>query len=122
VKISAKIMGAWCTEGVIGQGVDPASLNQDGVASVLNFAVNRKKRFLGDGKASLFEKLWGNDGVGNAAFIFEAEKDESLSGTRALAADDESCNVSLQKLRFIPVEDVDEVLANTLIEPAPALA
>lgn len=90
-----KIMGNWCGEGVVGQGVDAAGLDHGGAASVLDFALDGKEEFLGNGEAPLFEELGGNNGVGDAGFIFEADKDESLRGAGALAADDHSCDANV---------------------------
>ena len=83
-------MGDRCAEGVVGQGIDAAGLDHGGSAGVLDFAVNGEEGFLGDGEASLFEELRGNDGVGDAGFIFEADEDESFRGAGSLAADDQS--------------------------------
>ena len=81
-------MGNRCPEGVVGQGVDAAGLDHGGAASVLDFALDGKEGFLGDGEAPLFEELCGNNGVGHAGFIFEADEDESLRGAGPLPRDD----------------------------------
>ena len=85
---SVKIMGNRRAESVVGQGIDAAGLDHGGAAGVLDFALDGKEGFLGDGEAPLFEELRGNDGVGHAGFIFEADEDKSLCGAGALAADD----------------------------------
>ena len=57
-------------------------------AGVLDFAVDGEEQFLGNGEAPLFEELRGNDGIGDAGFIFEADEDKSLGGAGSLAAND----------------------------------
>ena len=75
-----------------------------GSAGVLDFTMDGKEGFLGNGEPPLFEELRVNDGVGHASFIFEADEDESFGGAGALAANDHSrdANVlSISALRQI---------------------
>ena len=73
-------MGNRRAESVVGQGIDAAGLDHGGSAGVLDFALNGEEGFLGDGETPLFKELRSNDGVGDAGFIFEADKDESFRG------------------------------------------
>ena len=60
----------------------------DDVVLILEDAVDEKKALVDHGDAILREKLRGDDGVGDAGFVLDAEEYESFGGAGALAGDD----------------------------------
>ena len=99
-----KIMRDRYAEGMVGQRIDATSLDEGSVAGILNFAMDGEEGFLGYREAPLFEELRANNGIGDAGFVLEANKDKSFGRSGALAADDHSCDVdtaSISRLRQI---------------------
>jgi hypothetical protein len=54
---------------------------------ILERALDKQKAAAGDEHAVAFEDVWGEDDVGDAGFVFEGEKDESLRRSWALAGE-----------------------------------
>src|SRR5204862_2588497 len=70
------------------EAFDVAGLDDVNTVGGLQAAFDQEEAFLCDGEAKLFEKLRGDDRVGDAGFVFEADEDKAFGSTRALAADD----------------------------------
>ena len=70
-----------------GQRANVSRLYGDYVLLVLQLALDQQKLFVDHRVLELLINSGRNDGVGDAGFIFKAEKDESLGGARALAGD-----------------------------------
>ena len=75
-----------------GEGFDSAGFYVDDAVLVLHHAFDREEGLFADSQAVLLEDLRGDDDVGGAAFVFEADEDEAFCGAGALAADDESAD------------------------------
>lgn len=64
----------------------------DDAVLVLERAFDQKKTAARDDHAATLEDVWSKDYVGDAGFVFQREKDESLGGAWALACDDAACD------------------------------
>jgi hypothetical protein len=49
---------------------------------ILQLAFNQQKLLLHEGRIIFLEQLWGDDRIGDARFIFQAEKQEPIRGWR----------------------------------------
>jgi hypothetical protein len=68
--------------------LNPAGFHGYGSILVLQRSRDYKERAMHNGGVFFFEKLWSDDDVGDACFIFETEKDEPFGGSWALANND----------------------------------
>src|SRR5512135_1073358 len=62
------------------------------MVEVLQGAFNQQELFANEQEAIFFEQSGGDDGVGDAGLILQAEKNESVGGAWALAGDDAAGN------------------------------
>ena len=87
LQLSMKIVGlhlsARCQ-----QRLDSPGFYRHNSILILQHARNDQKRMVHDGRVALVEKLWRNDDVRNARFIFQAQKHKPLGRAWALASDD----------------------------------
>jgi len=81
-------MGVAAGELAVGEGFDFFRFHDHDVVGVLDLAFDDEKVFLGNEQALFFEELRRDNGVGNAGFVLEADKDEAFGGAGALTADD----------------------------------
>ena len=77
------------------QGADALGLDGDYAFLILQFALDQQKLLVHDEDVICVEKLRRDDGVGDAGFIFDAEKDESFGGAGALARDHSAGDANL---------------------------
>tara|TARA_R110002049_G_scaffold15246_5_gene62611 strand:+ start:714 stop:1040 length:327 start_codon:yes stop_codon:yes gene_type:complete len=75
-----------------GEGVSFEGVDGEDAIDFLDAALDAEKFFLGEGEAVFLEGGGGDEGVGDAGFIFEADEDVALRGAGALAADDHACD------------------------------
>src|SRR3954447_7018627 len=53
---------------------------------ILHFALDQEECFFRDEQTHFLEKVWMNNGIGNAGFVFKANKNESSRGAGTLTA------------------------------------
>lgn len=70
-----------------GERLDAMGFYGDDVVLILQRAVHEKKLLVDDHYAVPGEKLRGDDGVGDAGFVFDAEEHETFGGAGALAGE-----------------------------------
>ncbi len=75
-------------EGFVAEGEDAVGEEAGGAFGVLELAVDLQEGFLGDDEAVAFEEGGGDEDVGDAGFIFEADEAVAFGCAGALAADD----------------------------------
>src|SRR5437016_6168757 len=66
------------------------SFHGNHVVLILQDAFDHQKPFCDEKNSVLLEQVRRDDGIGNARFVFQAEKYETLSGAGTLARDDTS--------------------------------
>jgi len=82
-------------EGVVFEGFDVGGVDGDDAVDVLETAVEDEEGLLRDDLAVFFEGGGGDEGVGDAGFVFEADEEVAFGGAGALAADDEAGDAEL---------------------------
>ena len=83
MKIVGLHLGARCQQGLHSPG-----FYRHNSILILQHSRNDQERMVHDRCVSLVEKLWSNDDVRNACFIFQAQKHKSFGRAGALASDD----------------------------------
>src|SRR5947207_13429491 len=83
------------------EGEKTIGLNGNSVVQVLQFSFNQKELLADEQQPIFFEQVGGNDGIGNDGFIFQAEKNNTMSGACALASNDAASNADAP-----PIADV----------------
>jgi len=70
------------------QGQHALGANGDDVVLILKNSFDGQKALAGQQQAILMKQVRRDDGIGHPGFIFQADEDESLGGSRALAGND----------------------------------
>src|SRR5438270_102754 len=70
------------------QGENAIGFYGDHIVLILQDALDHYEFFANQQQTVFLEHAGGNDGVGNAGFILQAEEDETFGGARTLANDD----------------------------------
>ena len=70
-----------------GERANALGFDGDYVVLILQHAVDQQELLVHDEHAILHEKLRGDDGVGDAGFVFKAKEDEAFGRAGALAGD-----------------------------------
>lgn len=71
--------------------LDKSGFHRYDAILVLQHPSYQKKRMMYNDAMVPFEKLRGNDHVGNAGFVFEAQENKSFGGTRPLTGNHGAC-------------------------------
>ena len=87
------------------EAFDAAGLDDVNAVGGLEAAFDEEKTFLRDGEAKFFEELRGDNGVGDAGFIFEADENETFRRSRPLPANNVASNAN--RLAMLPVRQID---------------
>ena len=85
-----KIIGGGGNAGVVIESFDAPGFHMDYVIDDLQFAFDDQKCILSKHETLRFEEFGGDDGVADAGFVFEADKNNSAGGSRPLSANDVS--------------------------------
>jgi len=85
-----KIVGLRRDQGSEGQGFGSQGIKRGDLVLNLEATMEFEKGFLGDDEAVFFENISADEGIGDAGFIFEADKKMAFGGGGTLAADDKT--------------------------------
>jgi hypothetical protein len=70
-----------------GQGQDAGGFDGDDIVLILQLALDEQELLVDDDHMVSREELRRDDGIGDAGFVLEAQKNKTLRGPRALAGD-----------------------------------
>ena len=85
-----EVVGDGADGGVVGDGFYLLGVDGGDVVGDLDAASDLEEAFLADDEAQALEGFAGDEGVGDAGLVFEADEHVAAGGAGALAADDQS--------------------------------
>src|SRR5580765_2985219 len=87
-----EVVGESGGRGVGFEAMDPLSFDMDDAVNILEDAFDNKIGFFSNYKAAFFKKVWRNDRVSDAGFIFDADENKSFRCAGPLTANDVAAN------------------------------
>lgn len=82
-----------------GQWLDANGFDGDDIVLILQLALDEQELLVDDDHMVSREELRRDDGIGDAGFVLEAQKNKTLRGARALTGDHRSGNADMSPVR-----------------------